>query len=71
MVPRPKLAGWAAVTQIGFATGAAKEPQGRATTRLLLKVTMGTNHWAAPLLSVGDLIMARRQLLNLKQLAER
>jgi hypothetical protein len=27
--------------------------------------------WAAPGLSVGDLIMARRQLLNLKQLAER
>jgi hypothetical protein len=27
--------------------------------------------WKAPALSVGDLIMARRQLLNLKQLAER
>ena len=46
-------------------------PQGRDTTRLLLKVAMGINRWAAPVLSVGDLIMARRQLLNLKQLAER
>jgi hypothetical protein len=41
------------------------------TTRLLLKVVMATNRWIAPALSVGDLIMARRQLLNLKQLAER
>lgn len=41
------------------------------TTRLLLKVSIRTTRWAAPLLSVGDLIMARRQLLNLKLLAER
>jgi hypothetical protein len=41
------------------------------TTRLLLKIVMRTARWAAPGLSVGDLIMARRQLLNLKQLAER
>ena len=40
-------------------------------TRLLLKVVMQTSRWAALGLSVGDLIMARRQLLNLKQLAER
>ncbi len=40
-------------------------------TRLLLKVVMQTNRWAALGLSVGDLIMARRQLLNLKRLAER
>jgi hypothetical protein len=32
---------------------------------------MRTNRWAAVVLSVGDLVMARRQLLNLKQLAER
>jgi hypothetical protein len=47
---------------------APREPDG---TRLLLKVVARTARWAAPGLSVGDLIMARRQLLNLKQLAER
>jgi len=40
-------------------------------TRLLLKVVMQTSRWAAIGLSVADLIMARRQLLNLKQLVER
>jgi hypothetical protein len=46
-------------------------PAGRGrTTRLLLKVVLRTPSWAAPRLSVGDLIMARRQLLNLKQLAK-
>ena len=45
-------------------------PRDHHTTRLLLKVRMRTRRWAAPLLSVGDLIMARRQLLNLKLRAE-
>jgi len=45
--------------------------QDREMTRLLLKVVMRTTRWAALGLCVGDLIMARRQLLNLKQLAER
>jgi len=40
-------------------------------TRLLLKVVTRTGRATAPLLSVGDLIMARRQLLNLAALAER
>jgi hypothetical protein len=40
------------------------------STRLLLKVVAGGPRWAAPALSVGDLVMARRQLLNLKRLAE-
>jgi hypothetical protein len=39
-------------------------------TRLLLKVVMSSGRLYAPLLAVGDLIMARRQLLNLAALAE-
>jgi hypothetical protein len=46
-------------------------PQDDGSTRLLLKVATRLPRWAAPALSVGDLVMARRQLLNLKQLAER
>jgi hypothetical protein len=46
-------------------------PEDRGSTRLLLKVVMRTTRLAAVGLSVGDLIMARRQLLNLKRLAER
>jgi len=40
------------------------------STRLLLKIVVARRRWLAPLLSVGDLVMARRQLLNLKRLAE-
>lgn len=45
-------------------------PQDDGTTRLLLKVVMGGSRWLAPAVSVGDLVMARKQLLNLKRLAE-
>jgi len=45
-------------------------PQEPDVTRLLLKLVVRTSRWAAVGLSVGDVIMARRQLLNLKQLAE-
>jgi len=41
------------------------------STRLLMKLVTSAGKWAAPFLSVGDLVMARRQLLNLKALAER
>jgi hypothetical protein len=44
-------------------------PQGDAT-RLLLKIVMARGRLVAPLVCVGDLVMARRQLLNLKGLAE-
>jgi hypothetical protein len=40
-----------------------------AATRLLLKL-VGPGRATAPLLCVGDLVMARRQLLNFKRLAE-
>jgi hypothetical protein len=46
-------------------------PQDDGTTRLLLKVAARVHRWAAPALSIGDLVMARRQLLNFKQLTER
>jgi hypothetical protein len=42
----------------------------RDATRLLLKIVMGNGRWYAPALSVGDLVMARRQLWNFKALAE-
>lgn len=45
-------------------------PQG-VTTRLLLKIVMKDNPWYAAALALGDLPMARRQLKNLKSLAER
>jgi len=44
-------------------------PQGHAT-RLLLKIAAPGSRLLAPFLSAGDLVMARRQLLNLKALAE-
>lgn len=39
-------------------------------TRLVLKVVASTRPWLAPALCLGDLVMARKQLLNLKALAE-
>ena len=44
-------------------------PDGQ-STRLLMKIVTAMSRWVAPCLSVGDLVMARRQLLNLKRLAE-
>ena len=44
-------------------------PQGD-STRLLLKLVMARGRVIAPLVCVGDLVMARRQLLTLKRLAE-
>jgi hypothetical protein len=40
-------------------------------TRLLMKIVTAMSRWLAPWVSVGDLVMARRQLLNLKKLAEK
>ena len=40
------------------------------STRLLLKLVAPRRHLMTPLLCLGDLVMARRQLLNLARLAE-
>jgi hypothetical protein len=45
------------------------EPEG-AATRLLLKLAAANGRLVALPLCVGDLVMARRQLLNLKRLTE-
>ena len=42
----------------------------RGATRLVLKIVLPKRRWYGPLLAVGDWPMARRQLLNLKHLAE-
>lgn len=47
------------------------EPVGPDVARLLLKVVMARGRVLAPFVAVGDLVMARRQLLNLAALAER
>jgi hypothetical protein len=41
-----------------------------AGTRLLLKVVTRTPPWLSAAISLGDLVMARKQLLTLKELAE-
>jgi hypothetical protein len=40
------------------------------TTRLLLKLAAPGGRVLGPLFAIGDLVMARKQLLNLKELAE-
>ena len=40
------------------------------STRLLLKIVASTGRTITPLLCLGDLVMARRQLLNFARLAE-
>lgn len=46
------------------------DPVGAASTRLVLKIVGSGPRVLSGLLCVGDLVMARRQLLNFKQLAE-
>jgi hypothetical protein len=55
---------------LGSAMSYVLVPVDEETTRLLLKIVMQVSPWLAPAVSVGDLVMARRQLLNLKRLAE-
>ena len=56
----------AVMSYVLFPAGSPSEQ----TTRLLLKVVSNHDRRLAPLICVGDLVMARRQLLNLKRLAE-
>jgi hypothetical protein len=63
--PVEELTGWIGGAVMSYVL----VPNGDAT-RLLLKIVTAKGRWIAPLVSVGDLVMARRQLLNLKQLAE-
>ncbi|MBR7743107.1 SRPBCC family protein [Phycicoccus sp. BSK3Z-2] len=44
--------------------------EGAAGTRLLIKLVMARGRALAPVVAVGDLVMARRQLLTLRDLAE-
>jgi hypothetical protein len=74
--PRGRIVSVEAGKQLTGAIGGAYMsyvlvPQDDDSTRLLLKVVMRTTRLAALALCTGDLIMARRQLLNLKHLAER
>ncbi|MBZ5735613.1 hypothetical protein K8Z61_14040 [Nocardioides sp. TRM66260-LWL] len=46
------------------------EPVDAHRARLLMKIVMERPRWAAPALAVGDLVMARKQLLTLAALAE-
>ncbi len=46
-------------------------PHADASTRLLLKVVLARGRAVAPLVAVGDLVMARRQLLTFAECAER
>lgn len=45
-------------------------PVGEDRSRLLLKIVMDRRPWWTPLLAVGDLVMARRQLLVIGRLSE-
>ncbi len=55
---------------LGAAMSYVLVPDGDATTRLLLKVAAPGGPVMARLVCVGDLLMTRRQLLNLARLAE-
>jgi hypothetical protein len=79
LVPALRSAGWRVVavdpgreltaTIMGAHMSYAVLPR-EADVRLVLKVVARTSSWLAPALSVGDLVMARKQLLTLKELAE-
>lgn len=57
-------------TIMGAVMSYAVVPAHNRTTRLLLKIVVARPGAAALVLSLGDLVMARRQLLTFKELAE-
>ena len=65
VAPQEQLTAWIAGAVMSYVLVSEER-----TTRLLLKIVLSRGRIVAPLVSVGDLVMARRQLLNLKRLAE-
>lgn len=65
--PPHQLTGRIAGAVISYVVEAQADTE---TTRLLMKIVSDLPVLLAPVLSVGDLVMARRQLLNWKELAE-
>jgi hypothetical protein len=65
VTPGVSLTGWI----VGATMSYLLVPEG-AATRLLLKIVTARGRLLAPAACVGDLVMARRQLLNFKRLAE-
>lgn len=64
--PGEQLTGWIMGAYLSYVLVPCREG-----TRLLLKAAFEGSRLVAPLVSVGDLVMARRQLMNFKRLAER
>lgn len=68
VTPRRELTGSIARTVISYVL--VEQPSAEPRTRLLMKIVTDMNRLLALPLGLGDLVMARRQLLNFKRLAE-
>jgi len=68
VTPQRQLTGRIAGAVISYVL--AEQPLAQSCTRLLMKIVTDMTWLLARPLCLGDLVMARRQLLNLKRLAE-
>jgi hypothetical protein len=68
VTPQRQLTGRIGGTVISYVL--VEQPFDEPCTRLLMKVVTDMTRLLAPPLCIGDLVMARRQLLNFKRLAE-